>query len=490
MSIRNRLLVSLLGLWITVWAAIAWVAFERSHHEVEEVLDAELAQMAHVLRSIAQSGKLAELELARQTLSPVGHPYETKISFQLWDGDSLISAFGAAPSTRLAKQLGYSDQEIAGTRWRVFGLPCQERGQVLYVAQDYSIRHELVQFLTRHALQPILWSLPLAVLLVWLAVTGGLAPLARLARDVAERSDRRLDPIGEEGLPAEIRPLIQAINRLMAQLRGTLAIERRFAADASHELRTPLAIIRTHAQVAQRAEDPLERNLALASVDRGVEQAARLVTQLLSLSRLGFESRQGDCEDASLVIAASDVAAERQQAAAVKSIRLDCHLPDRDSCPVGVSAAMLDVLIGNLVDNAIKYTAPGGRVTVDVVALPAGARLTVVDTGPGIPPEERERVFERFYRRSGGEQPGAGLGLSIVKRICDLHGATIRLSDAGAPSADSAAGPSALGGAGLGPVPLPGLRVEIEFQSQSSAAARHRPGAQARRDALSAARLP
>jgi len=455
MSIRKRLLISLLGLWIVIWGAITLVAVERSHHEVEELLDAQLAQTARVLDSIATAGQLSDLGSDPQRLSPIGHAYETKISLQLWDRGELASTFGAAPSVRLAEQPGFSDQEIDGTHWRVFGLPSAEPEEILFVAQDYSIRNELVEYLTLHALQPILWSLPLAVLLIWLAVSDGLGPLARLANDVAERSERRLERFNEADLPAEIRPLSHALNGLMERLRQALSVERRFAADASHELRTPLSIIRTHTQIARRATDPREIAEALDNVSRGVDRATRFVDQLLALSRLCYEAAKRETDSSSLVEGVSGVIDDRLREAAAKSISLSAQLPTGDSCLVGLSASMLDMLVGNLVDNAIKFSPPGGRVSVAIEVLDDGPVLSVGDEGPGIRAEDRERVFERFHRGADPEQSGAGLGLSIVKRICDLTGASIMLAD-NVPADSQHQGP--------------GLRVEVAFQRAASAA--------------------
>jgi signal transduction histidine kinase len=447
MSIRRRLVLSLLALWATIWGAIALIVVERSHHEVEELLDAELAQIAHVLRSIVLSGNLLPGE--PQTLSPIGHPYESKISFQLWDGDELIGSFGAAPETRLAEQLGFSGQVIGTTRWRVFGLPNRDADQVLYVAQELSIRHELVTYLTLHALQPILWSLPIALVLIWLAVADSLRGLRRLARDLAERSESRLDPLPENGLPKEVRPVIRSLNGLMDKLRRTLAAERRFAADASHELRTPLAIIQTHSQLARQTQDPAVLHDALDAMDAGVERAARLVTQLLSLSRLTYDTAKRESDTDSLLSAVADAVEDRRKAADAKGIDLRCSLPSAEDVPVGLSPAILDVLIGNLVDNAVKFTPPGGQITVDVQRRDKTVTLVVSDTGPGIPEHERHRVFQRFYRSNDQSHPGAGLGLSIVKRICDVHGISLSVDDAGSTGPPKGAGP--------------GLRVELRF---------------------------
>jgi signal transduction histidine kinase len=429
-SIRRRLLFSLFVLWTTVWVAVALVSLDRSGHEVGELLDAQLAQTAHVLRQITQAGHLPNIAGAPQALSPIGHPYESQISFQLWHGDVLISTFGAAPAEPLAQRPGFSDQTIADTRWRVFGLPAGDSGEILYVAQNYSIREELIEYLTLHALRPILWSLPLAVLLIWLAVTEGLRPLSRLARDIGHRSAEQLAPIDTRRAPVEIQPLTNALNGLMERLEQALDAERHFAADASHELRTPFAIIRTHAQIAQRSTDPEERVDALDKLIRGVDRATHLITQLLILSRLKHNLHASEQDAWPLVKTVSRVVGDRQASARTKSIDLSFKAPDDEPCMVSVSHVTLAILVGNLLDNALKFTPAGGRIGVAVSARRQRILLRVTDSGRGIPVVDRMRVFDRFYRPAGQVEPGAGLGLSIVRRICELHDAEIELLDA------------------------------------------------------------
>jgi signal transduction histidine kinase len=428
-SIRNRLLILLLGLWTTVWFAVALITLDRSGHEVSELLDAQLVQTAQVLLQITLAGNLPDLTSVPQVLSPVGHTYESKISFQLWRDGQLISAFGGAPEDALAQLPGFSDQEITETQWRVFGLPTGQLNEILFVGQSYDIRHELIRFLTIHALQPILWSLPLTVLLIWLAVSDGMRPLQRLARDIGRRSAERLSPVDEGTVPAEVRPLTNALNGLLEKLKQALATERRFAADASHELRTPLAVIRTHAQIAQRSKDADERAQALSQLIQGVDRATYLVSQLLTLARLEPDAAEVERGNWSLLETVSQVVEDKQPAALAKSIRLDLVRLDNDPCVVSVHPSMLSMLVRNLVDNAIKYTPEGGSVRVEVGAGRDQVVMSVADSGPGIPDEEKERIFERFYRLAGPNQPGSGLGLSIVQRICELHAATIRLVD-------------------------------------------------------------
>ncbi len=428
-SIRRRLLILLLGAWTTVWLAVAVITLDRSGHEVAELLDAQLAQTARVLCRIIQAGNLPDLEGRVQTLSPISHPYETKISFQLWRSGELVSAFGGAPEGPLGRGAGFSDQEIGGTRWRVFGLPTSMPDETLFVAQSYAIRQELIHFLTVHALQPILFSLPLTILLIWLAVGDGLRPLRRLALDIGRRSAERLLPIEGAEVPVEVRPLTDALNGLMGQLEEALAAERRFASDASHELRTPLAVIRTHAQVALRSTDPLERAEALGGLIAGVDRAAHLCSQLLVLARLDPERAEAAQHAASLVDSVARALQAKQAEALARSVSLVGTWPEDDPGVVAVNPAALEILAANLLDNAIKLSPVGAEVRVCVETQGGEVVLRVRDQGPGIPPADRPRVLQRFFRRNGQAVPGAGLGLSIVQRVCELYGGELRLLD-------------------------------------------------------------
>ncbi|NEX21643.1 two-component sensor histidine kinase [Thiorhodococcus mannitoliphagus] len=429
-SIRHRLLLSLFVVWATIWIAVAAVSLDRSEHEVGELMDAQLAQTAHVLLQITLAGNLPDAAGTPQALSPIGHPYESMISFQLWRQGKLISTFGAAPAEPLAHASGFSDHRIADTAWRVFGLPTGTSDEIIFVAQSYAIRHELIQYLTLHALRPILWSMPLAVLLIWLAITDGLRPLRRLTSQVTHRSAEQLNPMDPGRMPVEIRPLTLALNGLMKRLDRALAAERHFAADASHELRTPFAIIRAHAQIARRSKCPEERDHALDLLLQGIDRASNLISQLLVLSRLHHREGDSGAESCSLTAVAAETIDDKSAMASARGVALTYKSPSDDPVLVDIPPAPLGVLIANLLDNAVKFTPAGGQVRVTIAARREHVLLGVEDSGPGISVEDRARVFDRFYRSAGQAEPGAGLGLSIVRRICDIYDADIELLEA------------------------------------------------------------
>lgn len=271
---------------------------------------------------------------------------------------------------------------------------------------------------------PALLGLPLLGLWIWLATWRGLRPLDAVAGQIAARQPDRLEPVTPASAPREIRPLVEAINGLFVRVGQALESERRFTADAAHELRTPLAALSAQAQVVLRARDEVERDHAVEQLIASSRRAARLVEQLLTLARLDPDNAAAN-ETVRLDRLAEEVCATHGAEAMGKGIVLEL-----DAMPATVTGStdMLRILLRNLVDNAIRYTPAGGRVTVAV----APGTVSVTDTGPGIPATERQRVFDRFHRLAGQETEGSGLGLSIVARIAERHGATIVLAEGNA----------------------------------------------------------
>ncbi len=280
-------------------------------------------------------------------------------------------------------------------------------------------RHELVNRIAWRLIAPALFGLPLLGAWVWLATRRALRPLDAVAAQIATRQPERLHALAPASAPEEIRPLVQAINDLFGRVEKALESERRFTADAAHELRTPLAALATQAQVALRARDTEERQHAIDQLIAGSRRATRLVDQLLTLARLDPDSSR-PADAVMLDRLAEEVCAAHGGQALLKDIALEL---DAQPATITGNADMLRVLLRNLIDNALRYTPPGGRVTVVVEP----GRLSVTDSGPGIPAGERNKVFDRFHRLAGQDTEGSGLGLSIVARIAEMHGAAITL---------------------------------------------------------------
>ncbi|HWA37531.1 MAG TPA: ATP-binding protein, partial [Burkholderiales bacterium] len=256
----------------------------------------------------------------------------------------------------------------------------------------------------------------------------GLAPLERLQRALARRSHVDRGPVSAEGVPAEVRPLVSSINELLARLDRALTLQERFVADAAHQLKTPVAALRTQLDVALRERDPARLREGVEAALPGLERLSRLASQLLTLAR-----NEPDAA-ATVRFAPTDLDALGLEVATQwvpEALKRGIDLGfEGAGAPVLVQAdaARLRELLDNLLDNAVRYSREGGRITVRVNAAPAPV-LEVSDDGPSIPPEERERVFERFHRLLGTSRDGSGLGLAIAREIARLHGARIALGD-------------------------------------------------------------
>lgn len=447
-SIRYRLLFGLLTAITLLGLIVAIQIYRDALHEVEEVFDAHLAQYARVLSVLIAKAVEDEDPQALQRFlpfmpevfgvaaedgdeaQPYGHEYERKLAFEIWtaEGELLLHSIGAPVFLDAPQQPGYSEQASGNHIWRVFNLIEPYRRVRVRVAERDDVRTEMAIKIVRRQLAPGLLSLPLLGIVIWLVIGRGLSPLQSVTQEIARRSPDQLEAVPIADVPNEIRPLVAALNHLFARLSAAFERERRFTADAAHELRTPLAAIKTQAQVALEISDERARRHALQQVIRGVDRSGRLAEQLFTLTRLDPEACDGlSKQQLNLHAVAREIAATTVPTALKNHIELT--LDGADSAIVLGDPCSLAILMRNLIDNAVRYTPAQGSVQVLIELTDGAVRLRVIDTGPGIPVEQRRRVFERFYRGLGHNIPGSGLGLSIVQRIAELHGAEVELLD-------------------------------------------------------------
>jgi len=441
-SLRNRLLLILLPVTALVWMLFTFVIYAETDNEVDELIDAQLVQSASVLLTLlshefheeeAYRGRVYEDETRNvpQDMSKYNHKYEQKLVFQMWmlASNRLALRSQGAPETPMTDLLeGFSNRIINGESWRVYALTDINRGLQVQVGEGNERRSELKITIAERILIPALVSLPALAVLIWVGVGRAMKPLRVIAQDVENREAGKLTPIDDAPVPTEARPLVHAINNLFRRLQETFENERRFTADAAHELRTPLAALKTQAEVALRAQEDASRTDALRQVISGVDRAGHLVQQLLTLARIDPDSWHGGRAVFNLREMAANTIAELTPQALAKHIDLGLQAP-AEAVKVTGDVGMVQLLVRNLVDNAIKYTPAQGTVTVSVERQGGRICVAVDDSGPGIPKEDRERVFERFYRRLGTGAAGSGLGLSIVRRIAELHEAGVDLLD-------------------------------------------------------------
>lgn len=420
-SLRARLLAWLMAGVVFVGAAGGWIVYRNALIEADAFFDYHLRQTALILRD-----QPVEYLLAPQIPS-ADAAYDFVV--QVWSLDG-VRVYLSRPHAVLPDitTLGFATVTTSEGRWRVFGV--QALTKVIQVAQPMSVRQQRAVELALQTLKPFALLLPGLALLIWLAVGYALEPLQRLTALVKARRVSALDPLPATPLPDELQPLAAALNELLARLQAALERERAFMADAAHELRTPLTALHLQMGMLARASSEAERAAAMERLSAGVQRAIRLVEQLLSLARQEPRA-QGERVPVRLDELAREVVAELVPLA--DAGRIDLGVSTAQPVSVRGDPDDLRTLLRNLVDNAVRYSGAGGRVDVSVEEVPAGdgamARLTVSDNGPGIPPEERERVFDRFHRRAGATHPGSGLGLSIVRSIAAAHGVTLTLAD-------------------------------------------------------------
>ena len=434
-SLRARLLLSLLAALAGAAVLVGGLTYRNVLRQTEALFDYQLRQMALSLRDQGEIAPGNAAALQDEDLDFV---------VQIWhvDGRS-VYASRAHQDLPNRTALGLSEIQVGKARWRSFAVAARDR--VIQVAQPVRIREGLAADAALRSVLPLLAAAPLMAALLWWLIERSLRPLARVARQVGEQDATGLTPLPATGLPEEVAPLVTALNALLDRLGLAWAGQRAFVADAAHELRSPLTALKLQAQVLRRlgetdAPEP-ERQAALAALIAGVDRAGRLVEQLLALARTEPGAPQPAPQPVALAALLGQVLAD-EAAPLAASRGSQLALTADDSLAVPGDAAELRVLVRNLVDNALRYSPPGGTVQITLAASPAGPLLTVDDSGPGIPKAERERVFERFVRgAASAETTGSGLGLAIVRQIARRHGA----------------------GVALGISPLGGLRVSLQF---------------------------
>lgn len=420
-SLQARLLALVLGLVAIVWLGAAIATWIDARHELDELLDGHLAQAAALL-VVQQAGEGDEDDLAD---APSLHKYAPSVAFQVFhEGRLMLRSANAASTPMSSATRGFETVRLAGgAEWRVFATRGADRDVQVYVGEQIASRSAILRAVLRSVLWPLFFALPLLALAAWWAVRQGLGPLRQLSRVLEQRRAQAVEPVVLSHAPLEMLPLLQALNQLFGRIGGMVESERRFTADAAHELRTPIAAIRAQAQVAMGAgADEAQRLHALQATLAGCDRATRLVEQLLTLSRL--EAAPAALETTlDLSALTRRVAAELAPAALARQQTLELQAPV--CCEVAGDEMLLGVLLRNLLDNALRYSPAGATIRIDVTRDEGATLLRVQDSGAGMNEAQMARLGERFYRVLGSEQPGSGLGWSIVRRIAQVHGAEV-----------------------------------------------------------------
>jgi two-component system, OmpR family, sensor histidine kinase TctE len=431
-SLRRRLTYWLVGPLLLLVAAGTFTSYRIALNAANDAYDSALLDPALAIAShVRRTGGQLELDLPNVALEALRYDTQDRVYFQvLGPGGELIAGTAdlSRPPERLASdQHRFYDTRLGGERVRVAAraVPSELGVVIVQVAETLVKRDRLVMELLIASTLPQIVIAIAAVVLFWLGIGRGLTPLDQLSEEIAARSPRDLRAVPEEGLPLEIKPLVGALNRLLSRLGAAIESRQRFIANAAHQLRTPLAGLKTHAELARRQPSTVELKSLLDMMAAETGRTSHLINQLLTLARAEpQEPHPGAGQPVNLhEMIGRDV---RQWVQRALERNLDLGFELQDAWTVG-EPLLLRELFGNLLDNALAYTQPGGAVTVRTLETGGEAAVEVEDNGPGIPEGEREKVFERFYRMpaTGGE--GCGLGLSIVAEIAERHGGRVEL---------------------------------------------------------------
>ncbi|WP_321818793.1 MULTISPECIES: ATP-binding protein [unclassified Paraburkholderia] len=438
-SIRRRLSLLVLLCVVVVWAVAVYGSFRYASREVREWQDARLVEYARFIArldtaDIEQFARIpfnAQIELSwpgqHRNAQSDSDRLPRDIHFALSDGQgTVISNLPIVTSSfppALKDDSPPMTIDVTGTAWRIYQLRDERSGRRIQVMEISNTRSDMASGAAIKIISPLILALPaLAVMLQYL-IRRSLRPLDMVSSTIRRRDARSLTPLNVASIPKEVEVLVDAINRLLGQLRQSIVRERAFTSDAAHELKTPLAAIKVQAQVALTTSDPALQLLAMQRVVQGVDRSARLAEQLLLLARLDEQDH----------IAASRVFTEElideaimrhAPHAADRGIMLWAHADAHRA--IHADPVLIGILLDNLIDNAIKYGEKQGNIEITTVDQGNFQCLAVLDDGPGVDPDDLAKLTDRFYRGTGVQSPGSGLGLSIVERIARYFHGTLR----------------------------------------------------------------
>ena len=445
-SLRTRLLliagIASLATLLAGGGAMYWAAAK----EDDRLLDSRLQDLARTVLSFSEHeiteiiGEGRTEMVHTETAATLGSRYR----YQIWTrhGTLLLHSYLASSGQPMMplRQLGFSTQKFDDDEFRVFAMAGNGGEMVIQVAECLDERESPIGVVSLYFLAFLVLPISLIFAITWWMLRRSLRSIDSSAAQLSARSPIDLTPVVTDNPPVELRPMINSINSLFERINRTLSLERGFTAVAAHELRTPLAGLRAQAQIAATASSPEELAQSLALVMSGVDRASRLLDQLLDLARMESAASEAERHRKSVDVTHMFETVLADLGALVHRRQLRIESEFQEPRIVAMELGML-LLLRNLLGNAFRYTPDGGRVVISTQREGAEIALTIDDSGPGIPADSRERVFERFERLGARGGDGVGLGMSIVQSVVVAHHAIIRLLES----------------------PLGGLRVQVRF---------------------------
>ncbi len=424
-SLQFRLSVWLCGTIAVIAVAAGMVSFMTAFQQALDGQDDQLRQTAALF-----DGQKMPIAPAVPSGAPIEDDPDSRLVVQWLGSATATSAQPAGALAGLPVNLpdGLHTTRLGATTWRVF-VKTVSPGARVAVGQPTEVRDEIAQDSAQHTLSLFLILIPVLLVVVGVLIRNMFRPLKAAALDLDRRSEQDLHEVADANLPSELRPFVLAINRLLARVGQSVAAQRRFVADAAHELRSPLTALSLQAEQLDAADLPAPARERLASLRLGIRRARSLLNQLLKRAQ---DVSHENIQTVSLQQVFRQVLEDLMPLANAKNV--DVGVVGHQDARVMAPQSDLQTLVKNLVDNAIRYTPRDGQVNLSAESDARGVILQVVDAGPGIALEERERVFDAFYRVLGQDEAGSGLGLSIVRNIADRLNAKISLAYANEPA--------------------------------------------------------
>ena len=416
----NSIRVFLVVVTLAVFTLFTFVAtlkgYQSSMEEAERLFDKQLLETARLIAHINMEKTTGYLE------------HDHDFTFQIWQEGELKTSSFNAPSTPIGPpESGFGFSNFNGYRWRTVAWFDENSGQWIIAADRVDLRYKLAEKVIRKSIVPVLIGLPIVGLLIWVIVSQGLKPLHKLADELGDKQPNDLSPLSISAPRRELEQIVLSTNGLLQRLETSLLREKQFASDAAHELRTPISVLKV--QLHNLGRELAENFPGIAELDATAERLEHLVEQILDLYRNSPDQFHASFEPIDLCALTQEILARKHAGFDARNQSLVFQGSAR---VISGDRFALTTMIRNLLSNANKYTPSGGQVLVSIDQTGPRVTLTIEDSGPGIPGDQRHKVFERFYRVGGDRhksgQPGCGLGLAIVKHIVDLHNGSISIS--------------------------------------------------------------
>ncbi|MBH0061842.1 MULTISPECIES: ATP-binding protein [unclassified Pseudoalteromonas] len=436
MSIRKRLTLILLSMMVLTCFLALVKGYQKSMHHGENLLDNELKIVA---------GVLIEQPLALSTNAVQVSNNSAQLLYQIWQNNSLLSGSSSLSNNQISFSEGFQTSNVAGQRMRVFVM--RKNTRKVIVAEPMSKRFELAEAVILSAMLPMLWAVPLLAIFISFFVKYALAPLTRLSKQLATRQANDFTPINWQVTDEEIKPVINRLNDLFKRVETAYLRERFFASDAAHELRTPLSSLKINVHNLASKQSNSQNHQELQAMSQGINRLSNIVEQMLILGRTQPEQWQRQFSEQSLLAITQQVVSEQYDKIDGKNQTISL---EGDDFVINGDEFTLTTLIANLLSNAIKYTPDNGQIIIKLASSNNGFSWQIDDSGAGMTEEQKDRIFNRFYRVGGDQHPsgeqGAGLGMAIVQHIIAIYGASIHLANS----------------------PLGGLTVKVTFTGVKS----------------------